>query len=171
MKNWHVVAFLLGLNYLLFFALKEFNHYLAPWSVSLHAEVLLILFPALFLPLGQSLVLSVLIAAMVGVHYPVPLATTIFSFLVLFHIGAWMRTRIRLEHMGHLAGLGAGLQVLFLLVWSLGFVRFAVSPGAFWIRVGTDALLSGAVVALLAAGWCRWQLRLLGEFGWEPSSK
>ena len=171
MKSWHVVVFLLGLNYLLFFGVAELNHVLARWSLTLHAEALLLLFPALFLAPAQSLLLCFLLALMVGVHYPAPLGATILSFLVLFHLGAWMRHRIRRENAAHLAGLGTALQVVFLLAWSLGFARHAVAPGAYWVRVGADTLISGAVVALLAGWWCRWQFRLLGEFGWEATEK
>jgi cell shape-determining protein MreD len=167
-RPWHVVAAVAGLNYLLYLALAEVSHLLSRWALGLHFESLLILFPALFLPAGQGLVLCLLFALLLGVHAPVPLGMTLLTFCLLWNLAGRMRSRLRREHPGHLAGLGAFLQALQVLGWSFAFASLQAAPAAFWWRATAELLVSAALVALLAGWWCRWQYRLLDEFGWQP---
>ena len=168
MKTWHAVTAVAGLNYLLYLLLGELSHMLSRWALALHFESLMILFPALFLPAGQGLVLCLVCALLVGVHYPVPLGATLLTFCVLWNLGMWMRTRLRRHHLGHLAGLAAILQAMCILGWSAWFASAHPAPGPFWWRLGVELILSALVVALLAGWWCRWQYHLLEEFGWQP---
>lgn len=170
MKTWHLIVGLATLNYGLVLALGELSNGLARWSIGLHWEVLLVLFPALFLAPVPGAVLCLIFAFMIGVHAPVPFGMTLLSLFALWHIGIWMRSRLRREQKRHLAGLAACLQVLGILIWSLALAPAGVPTTAYWIRVAVEAGLSALLVAILAGWWCQWQFRLLEEFGWQPES-
>jgi hypothetical protein len=166
MKNWHLVIAVGSLNYLLWLALSELSHLLSGTGLAVHFDVLFVLFPALFLTVGPSLTICVLMAFIIGVHRPVSIGLTLLSLCLLWHLALWMRARLRRDHLGHVAGLGAALQALFVLGWSFSWGSSGMDGSVFWIRVLGELLVSVLVVGVLAGWWCQWQTRLLEEFGW-----
>lgn len=167
MKTWHIVVAVVAFNYALYLALAEAAHLLSRWGLSFHFEILLILFPALFLRAGPGLAVCTLIALMMGAHRPAPLGATLVTFCLLWHLSLWVRARLRREELARLAGLAVAFQTLCILLWSVYFIPRGLAQEAYWWRVLAETSLSALFVALLAGWWCRWQFNLLQEFGWR----
>lgn len=167
MKNWQLIFVMAVMNYLLWVIFHGASQTLAPWNLSLHFEILLIIFPALYLSAVPGLIHCTLFTLILGAFRPTPLFATLLALLLLWNVGIFMRNQLQPQNRGHV-GLAAGfLQLILVLGWSLFQAASAVDPSAFWLRVCSEATLSALFTGLLAGIWCDLQLGVLSEMGWQ----
>lgn len=163
-----LILLLLVLNLMAWTVVREINHSLAPFRIFLHLEILLVLVPALYLKALPGFVLAIGTGMLVGASRPFPIETSVLMIMGLWAAGIWMRGRIRRENFRHVAGFAAGSQLCLLLVLSILLHPDAGEfLGSYLERLMVDGLCSMAMLALVAPFWTRFQIRLLGNFGWN----
>lgn len=159
------------MNFLLAGVLAEANSSLSGFGVSLHLEMLFIVFCGLYLDAIPGMVMTAGLGFFLGVFRPVPLEDTLIEFLLLWLFSLAARRRIRRENFAHVAGVAALAQCLAIIGMSFAYGADLVGSGVFWGRVFGDAALSMLIVAVLAYLWCQFQVRILMDMGWNPDAQ
>lgn len=146
----------------------EFNNLIALYHIHLHLEVIPILFAAFYFPPLPGMILAGGFGFFIGATRPVSIGFTLLSFLALWLAGVWMRRRLHRESALHLTSFAAGAQFLLLAVYALLlYPDTGIRWSSYLQRISVDSALSAAAAALVAVPWCRFQVRLLGGFGWD----
>ncbi len=158
-------------NALLLAGMIEANHILAPYGVSLHLHVLLVLFAGLYLRILHGAVIALLLGSMLDA-----LDTPGFGPLLLLITALWtgavyLRLRIRRQVTFQIRMSALGLQAAFLAAATVFFGLGSIAIAAFWQRLAIDAALSLALVTFLAPLWLRLQIRLLETFRWDIAAE
>jgi hypothetical protein len=163
MKPWQTISSLLLLNYVLWIFIQLISETLSSLALALHAEVLIILFPALLLPLGPALIYCFITAFLVGSYQPISQSATLLSVMMIYIAVVTLRGRLLPLSSSRIGVHAAVLQ--FLVVMSISAFHSSAAPfvTTFWIRCLSEGLLSALFVGALAGLWCQWQSRLIAE--------
>lgn len=162
-------GWLLAAHLALFFALGELNTFLSSYGIHLSLDVLLLVFPGLFLPVSGGFFMALFLGFLAAAAHPVPPALGLSGYLLLWMLLVWSRTRVRTHNKWHLGTICILLQLLWMLVLTALLLwpsREALGP-ALPGRLFLDALLSCISLAILVPLWCASQKRILVALGWN----
>jgi len=165
MKSHNRVLAILLCNLLAYAFVREFNSALAGFSIHLTIDALFLLFPALYLPLFDGVIIIAITALLIDAWLPVPYGTSLFLFLIAYGLTRLTRFRVHRENKFHLIWLALAINAGLILAI---FVLMAF-PGptdlVYWMRNIFDTMISIAVLALLAGWWVDFQRVILLYFG------
>jgi len=83
------------LNLVAALCLFEINHLLSGFQITLHLEVLFLVFGAFYLRVLHGALITIFLALMIGSQLPVRIGMFLFFFLFLWLIMVWARRRVR----------------------------------------------------------------------------
>jgi rod shape-determining protein MreD len=146
---------------LLWLLVAQANHYLAVWHAYLYVGGLFVAYAALYAPLRDGLVATILGGLLCDASTPAAFGTQMLLFTLAFL--AIYRIRDRVPREENL------VRVLVALATNLGlFIAFSVSqlgrtppPGGVWWRLICDLFYSEAVILLIAPWFFALQTRAL----------
>ncbi len=146
---------------LLWVLFGQINHYLAPWHVHLWVGGLAVTFAALRLEYREGLGAVLLIGAFHDTTTPVAFGLHALLFGIAHGVIFNVRTRFPREEpiFGVMVALLANLGLF--LVFSFTRVDDLPAPGASWLRLFADLLLSQGVLVLLTPWFLALQERAL----------
>lgn len=154
-------------NFFLLIALGELNHNLTSFAVYLNLDVLFLLCAGLYLRLLHGVILAVVIALTMEATNPLPFGTRLIAFLAIWFIIVEFSRRIQRNNPSHVRTLAVILQFVWFLCLSVIAGQEFLDSGTFWLRTGTDLLLSCLTIMLLANFWVNFQCRFLSDLGWN----
>ena len=161
------ISLLFVLNLVFFFLIGEINNSLSMLNVSLHLDVLLILFFGLHINRTMSLVYTLILGLLANASHPVPPGTYVIGYLSLWLFIVWSQRRIRRQNPRHVRIVAIGGQLLLILGPSLYLGGTSLGSMAYWNRILLDLLFSFLAIYLLAWPWCSIQRRFLHSLGWN----
>lgn len=146
---------------LLWMLYAQVNHYLAPWHVHLWAGGLAVVFAALRLEYREGLVAVLLIGAFHDSGSPVVFGLHSVLFALAHTVIYHLRARLPREEsvVGVMVALLTNLGMF--LVFSFAQIGDLPAPGAAWLRLFADLLISQLVLALLTPWFLALQERAL----------
>jgi hypothetical protein len=165
MRNWQTVAFLGLFNYLLLIGVNLVSDAIAPWSIALHAEVLLLVFPALMLRVLPGLSYCLLIALLLASLRPLDATPTLISILLIYHLLILFRGRLLPRNLSRIGIHCAALQLANVLFLSLWFYPDSADVTEYWIRCLSEGALSALFVGAFSGLWFHWQGVIITEMG------
>jgi hypothetical protein len=170
MSDWRQIAWVLVSHLFLFFAIGEANTFLAGARIHLSLDLLLLVFPGLFLPIYPGAFIVLIMALLSGTAHPLPISVHYIGYLLTWLILVWSRTRIRIGNNWQIRTVSILLQLLWMSVLTVYVIwpnlpQFAI-PG----RLLMDAVCSLLVLLILAPLWCAGQKYLLLLLGWNMES-
>ena len=167
MIDWRQTGWLLATHLTLFFALGELNTFLSSMGVHLSLDLLLLVFPGLFLPVTSGCFIALLLGFLSATAHPISPTLGLSGYLGLWLLLVWSRTRVRPHLKWHL-GL---ICILLQLLWMLILTAFLLWPSRDALhlppRLLVDGLVSALALAVFVPPWCASQKRLLLALGWN----
>jgi len=161
------ISLLFLFNLILYFLVGEANNSLSALNVSLHLDVLFVLFFGLYIGRSIGLLYTLLFGFLTNASHPVPVGTYLVGYLFLWMFLVWSQHRIRRQNSRHVRSIATIAQVLLIICLSLFLGRQSLGSGSFWQRTFFDLMSSALVVYFLAWPWCRFQHRMLHSMGWN----
>lgn len=167
MMHWRETGWLLATHLALFFALGELNTFLSSFGFHLSLDLLLLVFPGLFLPVTGGCFLALLLGFLYGTAHPISPALGLSGYLVLWLLLIWSRTRVRPHIKWHLISICILLQFLWMLILTVFLIWPSPDPLLLPPRLLVDGLLSALALACFVPLWCASQKRLFLALGWN----
>ena len=161
------ISLLFVFNLIFYFLVGEANNSLSGLNISLHLDVLFVLFFGLYIGRTIGLFYTLLLGLLTSASHPVPLGTYLVGFLFLWMFLVWSQHRIRRQNPRHVRTVAAIAQAVLIVGLTLFLGRHAMGSAGFWQRVFFDLTFSLLAVYLLAWPWCRFQHRMLHSLGWN----
>lgn len=158
------VALVLVCNGVLNLVVQVVNGWLGRWSLHLMVDVLLVLFPVLYLRFGQALLVLVVSALMLDAMRPVPFGVSLLVFVALFAILIPLRPRLRREKGTHVNLLAALVHTCIFALMAAQFLPSA-SDLPSWGVLAVSYGVSTLCVVWLAHPWCEAQRVLFRHLG------
>ena len=165
MKRHNRILAILLCNLLAYAFVREFNSALAGFSVHLTIDAIFLLFPALYLPLFDGVIIIDITALLTDAWLPVPYGTSLYLFLIAYGLTRLTRFRMHRGNKSHIIWLAIIINCGFILALSVLMAFPGSTDLVYWMRNIFDAIISLAVLALLANWWVNLQQALLIYFG------
>lgn len=143
---------LFGANVLLLYLMQLLNSALAGWSLYLFLLGPMVILPALYLRHSAAFLCALLTGLWVDASLPAPFGWFTLSFIIANAFLYQMRLRFRPEYNDHPVLLAHLANFLFFIALSFGPARELAAEPAYWLRIGTDLLISHLVL-LPVAPW------------------
>lgn len=157
---------LLASHLFLFFAIGESNTFLSSLGIHLSLDLLLLVFPGLFLPVYPGLITVLVLGLLAGTATPIATALHLIGYLILWVLLVWSRTRVRTHDKWHLGFTAILLQLLWMLALTLLLAR--PFPGLnIHGKLLIDAFCSSLALLFMVPAWCSLQKYLLLATGWN----
>lgn len=163
MRSWQKLGILGLLNYLLLTGVHLISDFIASWGLALHAEVLLLVYPALMLKILPGHVYCLLLSLLMASVRPFEQTPTLIGTLFIYHLLILFRGRLLPQKLSRIGIHCAALQLLYILFLSLWFYTPDVHVTAFWIRCLSEGALSALFVGALSGLWFHWQGVIITE--------
>jgi cell shape-determining protein MreD len=154
-------------QFALLLLLQGVNHLLNPLALSLHLDVLLVLFAGLYLRVLHGVWVALLAGLLVDAYSPLPPGLRALGILGLWVAVVWLRPRIHPSARRNVRLAAALLQAAWLILPALALGAGRMGNWTYWQRFACDLGLSLAVVWLAAPAWCDLQRRYLLALGWD----
>jgi hypothetical protein len=171
MMDGRQTAWLMGTHLGLFFGIGELNTFLSSFGLYLSLDLLLLVFPGLFLPLYSGFSLALLLGFLSATAHPAPMGLTITGYILLWMLLGWSRTRVRTPNKWHLVATCCLLQVLWIAILTVGLLWEGLASLVLPPGLLLDALFSCLGLAGLVPLWCHLQKRLLLALGWNLEAR
>ena len=161
------IGIIFACHLLLYYLLGEINFMLAPFSIYLHGDALLVLFFGLYFNRLGGLLAASIMGFLTEALHPAPHGTFVAGYLGIWLFIVWGQRRIRRQNPLHVMTLAAFTQ-LFWLIFLSGILFVKANPVTLsWSRALTEIFLSFAFTFLVAWQWCKIQCWLLYSLGWN----
>lgn len=171
MKRHNRILAILLCNLFAYAIVRELNSALAGYSVHLTIDALFLLFPALYFPLFDGLIIVVITALLTDAWLPVPYGTSLYLFLIAYGLASLASSRMHRENKAQVIWLALSLNTGFMLVLTVLMAFLGPADLFYWIRNIFDAMFSLSVLALIAGWWVDLQRALLTYFGGNFASE
>lgn len=158
------IALTLLCHALLMFIVGEVNRLLAPFHLHLMVDAMYLIFPALFFRVWPGMLVTALTAAALFALRPMSYTFGVLLFPLVTLFATRVRIRIRRENPRHLAVVTLGINTVLFAIYTLNNTIFPTEP-SWWLRLGSDYLLSQIIILMIASPWANLQRRLLYTFG------
>ncbi len=137
------------------------NHGLSITGITLLPYGLLVVFPAIHLPVVPAFLIAVFTGLWIDASYPVSLGLFVFLLPVLTYFALRLRIKLQRDNPWHGLSLGLALNaaLILALALALGFPQLA-NP-AYWGRLAVDFVAGQIVVFAVARWFFDFQFRLL----------
>lgn len=152
-------------NLLLTFLLQQANDLVAPLALHLTTLGLLITFPALFLPIGQALLVSIVTALFYDATLPVTYGLGMFISVILVLLLQSLRTRLHPESVPQCITIALILNLIYYVPYTLSAPVEMFAYGAFWVSITINFIVSQLVVATLTWWYIELHSSLFRIFG------
>ena len=137
---------------------------LAPYHLHLMVDALYLIFPALFFRVWPGIAVTALTAAALFALRPMSYTFGVLLFPLVTLFATRMRFRIRRENPRHLAVVALAINTVLFAVYTFNNPMLPTEL-QWWLRIGSDYLLSQILIVLMASSWANLQRRLLYTFG------
>ena len=171
MKRRNILIVILLFNLVAYSIIREFNSALAMLSVHLTLDAIFLLFPALYLPLFDGLVIVVLTALMTDAWLPIPYGTSLCLYLIAYGLARQEHFRLRREKKLHVIYLAVIINAGIMLALTALMTFPNPANLAYWMRNFLDILLSLLGLVFLAGWWVNIQRTVLIYFGTDIAAE
>jgi cell shape-determining protein MreD len=142
--------------------LAEANHALSPLHVGIMAAGLCVPVAALSMPFGTGLAACGLAGALLDAWSPLPFGTQALALMAAQTVVHSLRHRLPREENMTRVSVALVVNLAVFGVLTAATLGRNPAPGSAWPRLGTDLVLSQAVVVLLGPWFAALQARALG---------
>lgn len=162
---------LVALHWFAFLVVGEINNLLAPFSLYLHPQALLIVFFGLYLQRLPGAFHAAALGLFTESLHPVPPGSFLLAYLALWLFFIWARPRIQIQNTNHIRITAVTAQVLFILILTVWLQPASLLQPGYLLRVGTEILFNAVLTAWLVLPWCRLNRLLIQQSGWNLATE
>ncbi len=160
-------------NVLLFWLLQMINDALGSSGLTLSLNALYLILPAACMRQGWALLLVFATGMLIDAPLPVSFGFHSILFIVVVTALQGFQHGLARAGLGQLILVALGLNALLILIQSLLLAGPLLGNSAYWLRIGSDLLLSTLALPLIGwwfFSWERWLLYLGGSGSEAPES-
>lgn len=158
-------------NLFLYFCFGELKNIVGGWNVSLHLDVLLLVFFGLYLSHNMAFIYSALLGFISDAAVPAPDGTYLIGYLAIWLFFVTCQRRIRLQNAGHVRFVAMAAQLLWILALTVSMGGGQLGDFAYWQRILVDLSLSLLIIGVAVWPICVFQKKWLFSLGWDLESQ